>query len=71
MSAVTNARERIRAGWRILQTQWRATCELWNDPVRRRFERDFWQEWEQVVPSTMDAMQYLAEVISAARRAVR
>ena len=71
MSSVHNAGERLQNNWRALQQQWCTTCDLWNDPVQRHFEREFWQEWEQVVPSTLDAMQHLAEVMSAARRAVR
>jgi len=71
MSNVNVTSERLQNSWRALQQQWQATCELWNDPVRHHFEREFWQEWEQVVPSTLDAMQQLAEVMSAARRAVR
>jgi len=71
MNGVNDAGERLQNGWRALQQQWQTTCELWNDPVRHHFEREFWQEWEQVVPSTLDAMQQLAEVMSAARRAVR
>jgi len=71
MSAIATAEERLQTGWRVLQQQWRTTCDLWNDPVRSHFEREFWQEWEQIVPATLDAMQHLAEVISAAQHGVR
>ena len=72
MSSVNVAGERLHNSWRTLQRQWQTTCDLWNDPVRHHFEREFWQGWEeQVVPSTLDAMQHLAEVMSAARHAVR
>ena len=70
MSSAHDAGERLRNNWRALQQQWSATSELWNDPVRRHFEKEFWQEWEQVAPAALDAMQRLAEVMSAARRAV-
>ena len=71
MSSVNTAGERLYNRWRALQQQWRTTCDLWNDPVRHHFEREFWQEWEQVVPTTLNALQDLAEVMSAAQRAVR
>jgi hypothetical protein len=71
MSAVATAQEQLRTGWHSLQQEWRTTCDLWNDSVHQRFEQEFWQEWEQTVPSTLDAMQRLAEVMSAAQRAVR
>ncbi|MBL7065841.1 MAG: hypothetical protein ISS49_16820 [Anaerolineae bacterium] len=71
MSGVNVAGERLQNAWRALQQQWRITGDLWNDPVRHHFEREFWQEWEQVVPSTLEAIRHLAEVMGAARRAVR
>lgn len=71
MSGIRGGHEQIQTRWRMLQQQWRTSCGLWNDPVRHRFEREFWREWEQVVPATLDAMQQLAEVVNAARRAVR
>ena len=71
MSNLNASEERLRQSWRALQQQWRSTCDLWNDPVRHRFEREFWQEWEQVVPATLDTMQQLANIASQARRAVR
>jgi len=71
MSSLNTAHERIRNGWRVLQRQWQASGTLWNDPVQRRFEREFWQDFERVVPATMNEMQKLAEVIAQARRGVR
>ena len=71
MSGASVACGRLQRGWQTLQQQWRTTCGLWNDPVQRRFEREFWHEWECTVPSTLDAMQNLAQVMNAARQAVR
>jgi hypothetical protein len=71
MSSVNTAREALERSWRTLRQQWGTTCDLWKDPVQRHFEREFWEQWEQVVPATTEAMRDLAEVLSAARRAVR
>lgn len=71
MSTLNDACERIHSGWQVLQRQWRATRELWDDPVQWRFEREFWQEFESVVPATMEQMGRLVEVIAQARREVQ
>jgi len=70
VSSVNASGERLQHSWHALQQQWRTTCDLWNDPVRRHFEREFWQEWEHVVPATLEAMQHLADLMGQARRAV-
>lgn len=57
--------------WRALGEIWLRTCELWDDRVRRQFERDFWQEYEAVVPATMKAMDRLEEVMARALREVQ
>ena len=71
MSTLNDARERIHSGWQALQGQWYTTCELWDDPVRRRFEREFWQAFERIVPATIEQMGRLAEVIAQAQREIR
>ncbi len=71
MSNIITAQEQIKTGWRVLQTQWQTTKSLWRDPVQRHFEREFWSAWEREVPATLNAMQHLADVISAARREVK
>ncbi|MBN2006249.1 MAG: hypothetical protein JXA21_23040 [Anaerolineae bacterium] len=65
------AHDRLKAGWQVLQTRWQASRAQWDDPVARRFEKEFWQEYEQVLPATLQEMQNLAEVIAQARRNVR
>jgi len=71
MSSLNTTHEQIRNGWRVLQRQWQASCALWDDPVRRQFEREFWQDFEQVVPATLKEMERLVQVIAQARRGVR
>jgi len=70
MSTVHHSRESLQSSWRILHQQCRSACDLWNDPVRHRFEREFWLEYEQVVPATVDEMERLAQIIAQARRHV-
>jgi len=71
MASLLNTHDTLDNGWQRLQQQWRAACDRWNDPVSRRFEREYWQEYERLLPATMQEMQKLAEVIAQARRAVK
>jgi hypothetical protein len=71
MSTLNHARESIHSGWQALQGQWRTSCELWDDPVHWRFEREFWREFDRTIPATMEQMRRLADVIAQARREVR
>jgi hypothetical protein len=71
MSSLNQSHDGLRAAFQTLQRQWQASREQWNDPVSRRFEREFWQEYERVTPATMAEIQKLAEVIAQARRAVK
>lgn len=70
MGQLNIVREQISSQWKALQQQWRASCELWNDPVQRRFEREIWQEFERVVPAALEEMQKLDALIDQARREV-
>jgi len=63
--------EQLEDAWRSLELQWQATCELWQDPVRDAFEREFWQEWKRTVTQALRGMEDLNSVIRSARRAVR
>lgn len=71
MNSLSQARSHLQGEWRRLQQQWQATCELWDDPVQRQFEREFWQEYERVLLPTLNEMDRLAEVIAQARREVK
>ncbi len=70
MSGLWDAIDELRHQWRSLEEQWETACDLWQDPVRFSFEREFWEEWEKAVRAALDTMGELAEVIEAARRAV-
>ena len=44
MTKVSAAIRDFRDHWRSLKVQWETTSELWQDSVRDRFEREFWEE---------------------------
>ena len=37
----------LQQAWRQLDQQWQKTTALWDDPVRWRFEQDFWRGLER------------------------
>ncbi|MBI4768975.1 MAG: hypothetical protein HY784_00815 [Chloroflexi bacterium] len=46
MSNLAQTHDGVQDHWSRLANQWRITLGLWNDPVRRRFEREYWQGYE-------------------------
>lgn len=68
---IAHHREILVGRWRALRQQWGAARDLWNDPVRQRFEREFWHEFEQTLPTVLDEMMRLAHVVEKARRQVK
>lgn len=71
MSSLNASHDHLQTAWQALQKQWQASCDLWNDPVRWHFEREYWQGFERVVPATMDEMQKLERIVAQARRNVK
>ncbi len=71
MASLLNTRQQLGNSWQALQRQWQASRAQWNDPVSHRFEREFWQDIERIVPATMNEMQKLAEMIAQARRSIK
>lgn len=71
MNALSTAHSQLKNAFQSLQNQWQASSGLWDDSVHRHFEREFRQDFERVVPSTMNEMQKLEDVIAQARRNVR
>jgi hypothetical protein len=71
MSSLANAKKKLDGSWQALRRQWQASRGLWNDPVSHRFERDFWQEFERIVPATLIQLESVILVISEARRNVK
>ncbi len=71
MSSLLQGRDHLDNSWKALRLQWQAALTLWDDPVSRHFEREYWQEFERVVPATLDEMQKLAQVIAQAQRSAK
>ncbi len=65
-----DATSRLDSAWRALDTRWHATKAVWNDGVRREFERDFIASLEQQVPAMRGEMERLAYVLQMVQRTV-
>ena len=68
---LNTTRAELQEAWQRLRQRWQGTTVLWNDPMCRQFEREFWQPLEDQMPATLKEMERLAQVIAQARRGVR
>lgn len=71
MSNLNTAIAHLDAAWKSLHLRWEKTKKVWNDPVRRDFEKEYWAALEQQIPATQREMERLAQVIAGARRSVK
>lgn len=60
------ADEGLTGSWSQLQDSWAEAREQWRDAVGYRFEREWWQQLEEVVPRLLEAMAEVDEVLSNA-----
>ena len=63
VSEIESAREMLQRRWDSLQEVWMAVADTWQDSVRVGFEKEYWLDLEDVVPSALAAMQELDEAI--------
>lgn len=68
MSSVSEAEEAVTDGWQDLSAVWTQTAAVWNDSVRLRFEREYWQPYAPAVRRALAALQELDQVIDQAYR---
>ena len=71
MTNLNDTRAELQEAWQRLNLRWQETTALWNDPVRRHFEREFWQPLEGQWQPTVTDMERLAQVIAQAQRSVK
>lgn len=71
MASLSMTMSQLDSAWRVLRQRWESTREVWDDKVRRDFEKDYWTELESQVQATQREMERLAQVIDRARRSVR
>ena len=63
--------DELREAWQRLCRHWEETTQVWDDPVRWQFEREFWQPLEAQVTTMQRELERLAHGTAEAQRNVR
>ena len=71
MGTLDGELERMKNEWRMLKGQWKETSELWNDSMKERFEKEFWQEFERQIQLFLKEFEKTTESIPKACRGFR
>jgi hypothetical protein len=71
MSQLASELESIKNDWSQLKLNWQDCRSDWNDDNTYQFERIFWQEYENIVPSALQELESLASLIQRAHNEVR
>lgn len=71
MANLNTAIAQLEAGWKALVLRWEETKKVWNDLVRRDFEKEYWDVLAPQPPAVQHEMERLAQVIAGARRSVK
>ena len=54
--------------WRMINAEWRKTKSLWNDPQQKKFEIEYWNEIEQVIPQVIREFEGFINLIEKAEK---
>lgn len=71
MAALTTTLERLSAQLRVLRQRWQETRTLWDDPVARRFEQNYWTPLDTEAYRTLQELDSLAQVLAQAKQHVK
>jgi hypothetical protein len=69
--SISTYHEQIAREWASLGKDWHVTASVWDDSIRFQFESQYWQPLERGVPSYLNGLQELMQVVSQARQNVR
>jgi hypothetical protein len=70
MSVLSEIHHGLRSEWSVLESQWRSTRSQWSDGVADYFEKEFWQELEDGVPTFLRELEHVDETLAQALRAL-
>ena len=68
MGTLKNESEKAKNEWHRLKNQWNITSQDWDDDVKNRFEKEFWQEFEYLVPNFLKTLGKTSDSIIKACR---
>jgi len=61
----------FQTAWKRVAQRWHDTEQVWNDQIRKRFEKEFWTVLEQESSQTHASMESLTKIMAEAQRRVR
>lgn len=61
----------LHTAWQRLAWHWEESEKDWNDPVRREFEKRYWQPLSQETQSTAREIERLVQVLDQVRRSLQ
>ncbi len=64
---ITTDRAKLHNHLKDLRGRWLNLQDVWNDPVRQRFEEEHWATLEARVQTALRAMEQLATVMTQVR----
>jgi uncharacterized protein YlxP (DUF503 family) len=70
MNVLSDIHDGLRSEWSVLESQWRSTRNQWNDAVADLFEKDFWHELEDGIPTFLRELEHVNETLDHALRAL-
>jgi hypothetical protein len=71
MSSLNTTAAQLETAWKRLRQRWEDTKTVWNDPVQRHFEKEYWTPLEGQTQATLKELEQLAQVIAQARQKVK
>lgn len=71
MSGAYAGGEQLNVAWRTLCSCWEETKAVWDDRVRRDFEKEYWTGLEAEVQATQRELERLAQVLARVQRDVK
>ncbi len=70
MHSLGEIHEKFRHDWRNLQNQWQWASDRWRDEKKHQFEQQFWRQFEEIIPATLEEIDNLHQFVLHARREV-
>jgi hypothetical protein len=71
MASIEYESASLESSLHSLRQQWRDAQRVWNDPVSRGFDRDYFAPLDQQTTVLLGELAKLAEVVAQAKRAVQ
>ena len=71
MSSFSRPSEPLAERLTTLRSEWQHVRDRWHDPIGDRFERQFWNEFESILPACLGAIKQLEDLLISAEEGSR